>query len=99
VSDKSEILKRLAWVTASVACSVAGLSLALPHVRSEALGVIWPSPIMAIVAGLLVLVGLFASRRAGPLQWVCHLLLALGIVAYILGARLLLEVSGVQNIG
>ena len=82
-----------------MACSVAGLSLALPYVRSEALGVIWPSPINALVAGLLVLVGLIASRRAGPLQWTCYLLLALGIVTYILGVRLVLEVSGVQNIG
>jgi hypothetical protein len=99
VSDKSEIFKQVAWVTASGACSVAGLSLALPYVRSEALGVIWPSPMMALVAGLLVLVGLLASRRAGPLQWACYLLLALAIVSYILGARIVLEVAGIQNIG
>jgi hypothetical protein len=77
---------------------VAGLSLALPYVRSEALGVIWPSPITALIAGLLVLVGLLASRRAGPFQWACYLLLALGIVAYVLGAPIVLEVAGVQNI-
>lgn len=99
MSDKSEILKQVSWVAASGACSVAGLSLALPYVRSEALGVIWPSPIMALVAGLLVLLGLLASRRAGPLQWACYVLLALGIVTYILGSRIALEVAGIQNIG
>lgn len=98
MSAKPSALKSVGWTVLSVGLCVAGVFIAWPYVRSEALGVIWPSMMRVLLAAVLVLIGLSASRRAGRLQYVCYLALALCFAIYVAGMRLVLEAAGVGPI-
>jgi len=97
--EKSSVLKQLVWVALSGGLTVISFAILLPYVRSEALGVIWPSPFRALLAGLLILIGLSVSRRAGPLQYVTYFALAACFAGYVLALPAILAVAGVRGIG
>lgn len=99
MNGKSPVLRQLAWVTLSGCLTVVSFVLLLPYVRSEAIGVIWPSPIKALFAGVLILVGLSVSRRAGPLQYVSYFLFAACFTGYFLALPAVLDVAGIRGSG
>lgn len=99
MSEKSPVLRQLAWVALSGCLTVASFVVLLPYVRSEAIGVLWPSPIRVMFAGLLILFGLSVSRRAGPLQYVSYLVVAACFTGYFLALPAILGVAGMRGMG
>ena len=99
MNGKSPVPRQLAWVALYGCLTVVSLVLLLPYVRSEAIGVIWPSPIKALFAGLLILIGLSVSRRAGPLQYVSYFLFAACFTGYFLALPAVLDVAGIRGSG
>ena len=89
MNEKSHVPRQLGWLALSGCLIVVSFVVLLPYVRSEAIGVIWPSPIRTLFAGVLMLIGLSVSRRAGPLQY----------VSYFLALPAILGVAGIRGIG
>jgi hypothetical protein len=99
MNEKSHVPRQLAWVALSGCLTVVSFAVLLPYVRSEAIGVIWPSPIRTLFAGVLMLIGLWVSRRAGPLQYVSYFLVATCFTGYFLALPVILGVAGIRGIG
>lgn len=91
--------RQLAWVALSGSLTVVSFAVLLPYVRSEAIGVIWPSPIRTLFAGVLIFIGLWVSRRAGHLQYVSYLLVAACFTGYFLALPAILGGAGIRGIG
>lgn len=91
-------LKQAAWAALSLVFTTASFVSAVPYVRSEEIGVIWPSTMKVLFAAAFMLIGLAALRRAGWLQWANYVLLAAFFAAYVLGLRSVLNVAGVTGI-
>lgn len=99
MTDKLSLLKRTGWAALSTCASTTAFVCVLPYIRSEAVGVIWPSTFQALLAMVLMMVGLVASRAAGRWQYVNYVLLAATFAAYVLGLKAILTVAGVSGIG
>jgi hypothetical protein len=98
MNEKSDVPRQLAWVALSGCLTVVSFVVLLPYVRSEAIGVMWPSPIRTLFAGVLILIGLSVSRRAGPLQYVSYFLVAACFTGYFLILPAILGVAGIGGI-
>ncbi len=99
MNEKFHLPWQLAWVALSGCLTVVSFVVLLPYVRSEAIGVIWPSPIRTLFAGVLMLIGLSVSRRAGPLQYVSYFLVAACFTGYFLALPAILGVAWIRDIG
>ncbi len=99
MTDRIPLLKQIGWTVLSACLSLAGLMAVVPSVRSEQVGVIWPSEERVVPAAVLILFGLAVSGRAGRGQYVVFALLAAGFAVYVLGLRSILTVSGIVGIG
>ena len=98
MNEKSDVPRQLAWAALSGCLTAVSFVILLPYVRSEAIGVIWPSPIRTLFAGVLILIGLSVSRRAGPLQYVSYFLVAACFTSYFLALPAILSVAGIGGI-
>jgi len=99
MTEKRPVTRQLAWVALSGCLTVISFAVLLPYVRSEATGVLWPSPIRVSLAGLLILIGLSVSRRAGPLQYFSYLVFAACFTGYLLALPAILDAAGIRGIG
>ena len=99
MNGKSNVTRQLAWLALSGCLTVISFAILLPYVRSEATGVLWPSPINVLLASALILIGLSVSRRAGPLQYVSYLVFAACFAGYFLALPAMLDVAGIRGIG
>ncbi len=91
---KLTLFKQLGWAALSACLSVSAFLSAAPSIRSEQIGVTWPSGARLLLASALMFAGLAISGRAGQVRYVSYLVLAACFAAYVLGVQWVLKLAG-----